>query len=214
MRHLSACFSSLLLLLAVADARHAGSSNESTRDAVSSATATAAAATAAAAAAPFPSYEERWYNQTLDHFRYTLPRVKFQQRYLYSDRFWGKPTAPTTTPTATAPAAAGTPSSGSFSVSPPSPPAASLPNGCPGPILFYTGNEGPITAFWAATGTKRREAKRPYQGSVVCVVCVCVCVCVCVVCNRTASRVKERMCVVPPCSCVSCVLYCSGIQRL
>lgn len=27
-----------------------------------------------------------------------------------------------------------------------------LPNGCKGPVLLYTGNEGPITTFWGANG--------------------------------------------------------------
>ena len=70
--------------------------------------------------ATFPEYTEMWYNQTLDHFRYTLPRAKFQQRYLFNDNNWDG--------------------------------RGMLRNGCPGPILFYTGNEGPIEGFWAATG--------------------------------------------------------------
>jgi len=66
------------------------------------------------------SYEERWFDQTLDHFRFTFPRTKFRQRYLFNDQHWGG--------------------------------RGALANGCPGPILFYTGNEGPIEGFWNATG--------------------------------------------------------------
>ena len=39
------------------------------------------------------------------------------------DGFWGKGTSPLT-----------------------------VPDGCPGPILLYTGNEGPIDAFWGSNG--------------------------------------------------------------
>jgi len=68
----------------------------------------------------FPSFQEKWFNQTLDHFRFESPPRTWPHRYLYNDDHWsGKGT---------------------------------LPNGCKGPILFYTGNEGPIEAFWAANG--------------------------------------------------------------
>eukprot|EP00039_Didymoeca_costata_P008891 m.118213 g.118213 ORF g.118213 m.118213 type:complete len:487 (-) comp14274_c0_seq4:63-1523(-) len=66
------------------------------------------------------TYTEKFFNQTLDHFRFTSPRKTFMQRYLYSDEHWtGK---------------------------------GQLSNGCKGPILFYTGNEGPIDAFWGSNG--------------------------------------------------------------
>jgi hypothetical protein len=45
-------------------------------------------------------------------------------RYLENTQYWGKPT--------------GAP--------------LKLPAGCPGPVLIYTGNEGPIDAFWGSNG--------------------------------------------------------------
>eukprot|EP00949_MAST-11_sp_MAST-11-sp1_P005144 g5144.t1 len=66
-------------------------------------------------------YEERFFNQTLDHFDATDER-RWTQRYLFSKEHWNQDAE------------------------------KKLPNGCPGPILFYTGNEGPITAFWESNG--------------------------------------------------------------
>jgi hypothetical protein len=74
------------------------------------------------AATAFPGYEERYYNQTLDHFRPEShgSHARWQQRYLYNDSHWtGR---------------------------------GELPNGCRGPILVYTGNEGPIDGFWPGNG--------------------------------------------------------------
>lgn len=68
--------------------------------------------------------DEMWFTQTLDHFRFSgKPRATFQHRYLMTDQFWGKGSEP-----------------------------VQLPGSCKGPVLFYTGNEGPIDAFWGSNG--------------------------------------------------------------
>lgn len=78
-----------------------------------------------ASASGRPSYQTKYFLQTLDHFRFDeKAETKWSQRYLYSDDFWGK----------------------SKSV------GFSLPGDCPGPILFYSGNEGPIDAFYDSNG--------------------------------------------------------------
>lgn len=96
-----------------------------------------AAAAAAAGPAPPPGEEcarfgvpakkicakSLLFNSTLDHFDPTSSAT-WAHRYLFRDDEWGK---------------------GSAGTNP-------LPNGCPGPILLYTGNEGPITAFWGSNG--------------------------------------------------------------
>ncbi|XP_076436693.1 dipeptidyl peptidase 2-like [Babylonia areolata] len=64
--------------------------------------------------ADVPPYEEKYFNQTIDHFNFkSYGNQTYLQRYLVQDKWWsvGK-----------------------------------------GPIFFYTGNEGDITDFWAATG--------------------------------------------------------------
>ena len=66
------------------------------------------------------NYREEYFTQTLDHFRFTLPKETWQHRYLINDDYWTG--------------------------------EGRLENGCKGPILFYTGNEGPIEAFWASNG--------------------------------------------------------------
>lgn len=76
----------------------------------------------------FPTYQEKYYNQTLDHFRFTAPTARWQHRYLLNDDNWGKAAEPL-----------GLSSSRGAA-------------GCRGPILFYTGNEGPIDAFWGSNG--------------------------------------------------------------
>ena len=62
------------------------------------------------------------------HFNQTLDHFSpvdhryWSHRYLFSNEFWNKESK------------------------------HALKNGCPGPILLYTGNEGPITAFWESNG--------------------------------------------------------------
>ena len=42
-----------------------------------------------------------------------------------------------------------------------------LPNGCPGPILLYTGNEGAITGFWEANGFMTEHLAPKWGGLLV-----------------------------------------------
>ena len=74
------------------------------------------------ASAPRGTYETKRFNQTLDHFGNLPVQGTWSQRYLYSDAHWARDGDKT------------------------------LANGCPGPILLYTGNEGPITGFWPGNG--------------------------------------------------------------
>jgi lysosomal Pro-X carboxypeptidase len=89
-----------------------------------------------APSAAFPKFEERVFNQTLDHFRFTeVASSKWSHRYLYSEEFWTG--------------------------------EGELANGCKGPILLYTGNEGPIENFWAATGFLSEVLAPKWKGLLV-----------------------------------------------
>eukprot|EP00933_Yihiella_yeosuensis_P046587 TRINITY_DN4215_c0_g1_i1.p1 TRINITY_DN4215_c0_g1~~TRINITY_DN4215_c0_g1_i1.p1 ORF type:complete len:511 (-),score=94.91 TRINITY_DN4215_c0_g1_i1:165-1697(-) len=67
----------------------------------------------------YPTYQELYYSQTLDHFN-PASKARWQHRYLLNDKNWDG--------------------------------RGILANGCRGPILLYTGNEGPIDGFWASNG--------------------------------------------------------------
>eukprot|EP00041_Stephanoeca_diplocostata_P017902 m.369509 g.369509 ORF g.369509 m.369509 type:complete len:520 (-) comp20851_c0_seq7:2048-3607(-) len=68
--------------------------------------------------------DELYFEQHLDHFRFDSNAIKtWKHRFLVNDDHWGKGTSP-----------------------------LKVPAGCPGPILMYTGNEGPIDAFWGSNG--------------------------------------------------------------
>ena len=76
------------------------------------------------------TFQTKYISQPLDHFRFDKKSgTQWPQRYLYNDNSWGK-------------------SSVDFK----------LPGGCPGPILFYSGNEGPIEAFWGSNGFMKELA--------------------------------------------------------
>ena len=81
------------------------------------------------------SYEERYFSQTLDHFRFASPATKWQHRYLFDDSHWTS--------------------------------EGQLANGCKGPILLYTGNEGNIENFWAATGFMHEVLAPKWHGLLV-----------------------------------------------
>ena len=81
-----------------------------------------------------PAYQTKYFEQVLDHFRFdNLPEASWSQRYLYSDEYWG---------------------SGTKGVD------FKFSGNCPGPILFYSGNEGPIDAFWKSNGFMRELAAK------------------------------------------------------
>ncbi|GMI02076.1 hypothetical protein TrVE_jg8031 [Triparma verrucosa] len=70
-------------------------------------------------------YQTLYYNQTLDHTQPFHPsQARWSHRYLLNDEFWSRP--------------ADEDLMGSSS--------------CPGPIMFYTGNEGPVDGFWSGNG--------------------------------------------------------------
>lgn len=72
----------------------------------------------------FPAYTTLYYNQTLDHTQPFHPsNPTWPHRYLLNDDSWGKPSVESITS-----------------------------DTCPGPLLLYTGNEGPIDAFWSGNG--------------------------------------------------------------
>jgi Serine carboxypeptidase S28 len=75
---------------------------------------------------PAAPYKVHWFDQTLNHFGFDEAPT-WKQRYLTNSDFWGKPNGEARNSSRA---------------------AAS----CPGPVLFYTGNEGDITLFWQNTG--------------------------------------------------------------
>jgi len=74
-----------------------------------------------------PSYQTKWYLQTLDHFNFNTQPLTFYQRYLIN----GKKVFI---------ALSGSHSSIDQYYQP------------GGPLLFYTGNEGDVVMFWNNTG--------------------------------------------------------------
>ena len=78
-----------------------------------------------------PTYDTFWIEQQLDHFKFNN-NATYKQRYLMNDKYWTNATSTY---------------------------FKNLPGDCPGPILFYSGNEGPIDAFWNSNGFMQTLAK-------------------------------------------------------
>ena len=76
----------------------------------------------------FPTFKEKYFQQRLDHFRPDITTT-WRHRYLLNDDHWGNKQQMW----------------GSMA-------RAEKSMACKGPILFYTGNEGSIEAFWASNG--------------------------------------------------------------
>lgn len=82
-----------------------------------------------------PAYETMYYENMVDHFDPGNTDT-YMQKFLFSDDFFGKGQQDST---------------------------LKLPEGCAGPILVYTGNEGPIDAFWKVYSCMRMLCPRTFN---------------------------------------------------
>ena len=89
----------------------------------------------------------------MSHFDY-VPRLKWKQRYLVNTEHWGVVNG----------GGGGGGTGGGNGVGAEWPRGFPI-DGCPGPILFYTGNESPVTDYYAASGLMTDVLAPRYGGT-------------------------------------------------